>query len=76
MFGTPCRPCSAELIRRLPRWWRAGARRPRRGGGATPYAALARTDHDHDEGEEGALLGDLCIRVRRRAAGMTRENLQ
>ncbi|MFI9365946.1 hypothetical protein ACIG5E_33580 [Kitasatospora sp. NPDC053057] len=52
--------------------------------GATLHAALAqhpaRPDHTHDEdepdGQEHGLLGDLPSRVRRRAAGMTLENIQ
>ncbi|MFI9325790.1 hypothetical protein ACIGXI_39250 [Kitasatospora aureofaciens] len=52
--------------------------------GATLHAALAqhpaRPDHTHDEddpdSQEHALLGDVPHRVRRRAAGMTLENIQ
>ncbi|MEV7783374.1 hypothetical protein [Kitasatospora sp. NPDC088351] len=50
--------------------------------GATLHAALAqhpnRTDHAQDEPDDQkhALLGDIPARVRRRAAGMTLENIQ
>ncbi|MEU4303677.1 hypothetical protein [Kitasatospora aureofaciens] len=52
--------------------------------GATLHAALAQhparpghtPDEDEPDGQEQALLGDVPHRVRRRAAGMTLENLQ
>ncbi|MFH9355191.1 hypothetical protein [Kitasatospora sp. NPDC017646] len=52
--------------------------------GATLHAALAQhpapthltQEEDESDGQEHALLGDLLSRVRRRAAGMTLENIQ
>ncbi|MFJ9776130.1 hypothetical protein ACIRVF_33665 [Kitasatospora sp. NPDC101157] len=52
--------------------------------GATLHAALAQhpapthltQDEDEPDSQEHALLGDLLSRVRRRAAGMTLENIQ
>ncbi|MEU4864073.1 hypothetical protein ACIG0C_36095 [Kitasatospora aureofaciens] len=52
--------------------------------GATLHAALAQhpapthltQEEDESDGQEHALLGDLLSRIRRRAAGMTLENIQ
>ncbi|MFE3878044.1 hypothetical protein ACFXPX_27055 [Kitasatospora sp. NPDC059146] len=50
--------------------------------GATPHAALTQHPHhpdhaqDEDDDQDDGLLGDVPSRVRRRAAGITLENLQ